>query len=149
MCRIATLAGFFLVMLLLVAGCGDGRKTVNIIVLKDSVPLPGVELVFFADEAQFASGFTDADGMTTILALPGEYKVTASRRGKLSETIIDPKDAPKMMMAASKEPKDKAAAPKKAKIEGLAEEYGKLDMTPLSLMVPATSNPVELSVKGP
>ena len=151
MFRFPFLAGTALAASLLVLGCGgDGKKTVRVKVQKDGAGLSGVALVLFANGAQAGDGLTGADGIATIKAPPGDYKVTASKKPKLSENgIIDPKDMMKMTGGPKGPgPMGMPKLPKEDKGEELADEFTKVDKTPLTLKIPADKDPAELTVKG-
>ena len=131
---------------LVALGCGDGKTTVKVKVLKDGAPAPGVALVLYAGAAASEGGVTGPDGIATITALPGDYKVTASK--KPTAEPMDPK-AMFTKMAPKKGAMNKAVADtSQAKAEELADEFTKQDKTPLSLKIPPAQNPVELTVKG-
>ena len=147
MFRFPFLAGTALAASLLVLGCGgDAKKTVRVKVQKDGAGLSGVALVLFANGAQAGDGLTGADGIATIKAPPGDYKVTASKK-PVGQTM-SPKDM-FTKMAPKKGAMNKAVADKSSeKAEELADEFTKPEKTPLSLKIPADKEPVELSVKG-
>lgn len=151
MFRFPLLAGTALAASLFVLGCsGDPKKTVRVKVQKDGAGVSGVALVLFANGAQAGDGLTGDDGIATIKAPPGDYKVTASKKPKLSENgIIDPKDMMKMTGGPKGPgPMGMPKLPKEDKGEELADEFTKVDKTPLTLKIPADKDPAELTVKG-
>ena len=131
---------------LVALGCGDGKKTVKVKVTKDGSPAEGVALVIFSGGAASEGGVTGSDGTVSITALPGEYKVTASK--KPVGQPMSPKDM-FTKMGPKKGAMNKAIPDKSSeKAEELADEFTKQEKTPLSLKIPADKEPVELSVKG-
>jgi len=131
---------------LVALGCGDGKKTVRVKVLKDGAPAPGVALVLYSGAAAADGGVTGTDGIASITVMPGDYKVTASKKN-VGEAMMDPKAMFKM--GPKKGGMNKAIPDKSSeKAEELADEFTKVDKTPLSLKVPADKDPVEFTVKG-
>ena len=140
-----TTAMAFVVGCMVALGCGDGKKTVRVKVLKDGAPAPGVALVLYSGAAAADGGVTGPDGIASISVLPGDYKVTASKKNT-GEAMMDPKA---MFTKMKKGGMNKAIPDKSAeKAEELADEFTKQDKTPLSLKVPADKDPVEFTVKG-
>ncbi len=133
----------FIAISMVAAGCGDGKKTVKVKVLKDGAPASGVSLVLFSGAAASEGGFTGPDGIATITALPGDYKVTASKKN--AGEPMSPKD---MFKNVKKGAMGKLVTETGEKSEELADEFTKADKTPLSLKIPADKDPVELTVKG-
>lgn len=140
------LAPCALLVCLAALGCGDGKKSVKVKVLMDGAPASGVSLVLFKGAAAGDGAVTGADGTAVLTALPGEYKVTASK--KPVSAPMDPKEAFKKM-APKKGGMGKAIVDKSSeKAEELADDFTKQDKTPLSLTIPAAKEPVEFTVKG-
>lgn len=136
---VACLAGLFLV------GCGDGKKSVQVKVLKDGAPVGGVAVVLYTQAGGSVGGsVTNAEGSVTLTAMPGEYKVTASKK-----EAGPPQDPKGMFKMVKKGPMGKMVTDTtQLKGEELALEFTQLDKTPLRLKVPADKEPVELTVLG-
>ena len=129
-------------LLVLIAGCGDPDKPVEVrgIVTLDNVPVAGATVTFMPVEgnARPASGFTDDQGVFTLTtfkkgdgALRGDYKVVVVK--------MDSVDAPPDRDAGSDDAVIKhyqrlrANAEKKSQLPGA---YSKVSTTPLQISVP-------------
>lgn len=130
---------------MLVAGCGDGKKSVKVRVLKDGAPLGGVAVILYTQAGGSVGGsVTDGEGNVTVTALPGEYKVTASKKD-----FGPPQDPKGMFKMVKKGPMGKMVTdPAQLKGEELAAEFTQVDKTTLRLKIPADKEPVELTVQG-
>lgn len=143
------LAGFGMVlagMLFAAVGCGDGKVSVQVKVTKDGAALAGAAVTFQAGTTTPWSGVTDAGGLATIAAPPGDYKVTVSKTETAGEGV-DAKgsmDMMKKMMMGNKGAKGAAKAAAKSLVP---EQYTQLDKTPFSVKVPPASSPVVLDIK--
>lgn len=170
--RIRSLSPLLATVLLGSLGCSGGTVLKGIVKL-DGTPVEGATVVFMAEDAKTTySGVTDSGGNFTLKAadnksgIPsGTYKVTVVKTAALTTGPIDPKSPEymKMMEKDSKEESSKGGGPPKGvmmpgmKMPGggaggakqkseLPEIYSSATTTPLTVKVPADTNPVVIEL---
>ena len=141
-------------------GC-SGSKAVNAIVTLDGKPVEGATVVLTSSSGGPAiSGFTEADGTVVLESStktgvpPGDYKVVVTKVKALTSQpdMKDPQAMGKAMMnqvpaPKSKDPeamKNQGSAPKSE----LPAKYASADTTPLTLKIPADTNPAKIELKS-
>lgn len=132
-------------MMVAVVGCGDGKVNVQVKVTKDGAPLDGAAVVLQAGTTS-CTGVTDAGGLATISAPPGDYKAIVTKTETMGDNV-DAKGSMDMMKKMMTGNKGAKAPPKTGPKSLVPEQFTQLDKTPLSVKVPAASQPVLLEIK--
>ncbi len=167
MSRTAVLALFACAVFSL-TGCGASYVPVNGVVKLDGAPVEGATVVFTTEDGNHSfSGFTDANGEFSLGggakpgALPGTYKVTVVKTGKVKgaeEMTPGGEDYVKHMQ---KDVKKDSTKPTVGKIPGpglpsqqagvkseLPAVYATTSTTPLTFKVPPDTQPLLIDLTG-